>query len=363
MTTREQEVLELIKKNPQISQQELADTLGITRSSVAVHITNLMKKGLILGKGYLLQEQNYVVVIGGANMDIQGFSKNRFRLKDSNPGTINLSLGGVGRNIAENLAKLDVDVKLLSALGEDLHGKKILDECRKSGIDMSHCYFSTDTPTSTYLCIIDDQGDMAAAIADMEIHEKISIDFLREKSHLIQNASLVVLDTNLCSETLTFLLQSFPDTTFFLEPVSTAKSERVREHIGAFHTIKPNRLEAEALSGISIATKEDLRKAANYFLKKGVQRVFISLGEEGVYYGDPHEQSILIPPTLSVVNATGAGDAFMAALIYCHMEQIPLKETASFAAAASCLALSHEDTIHPLMNLENIERKKRELKL
>ena len=363
MTSREKEILALIKKNPQISQQELANILGITRSSAAVHITNLMKKGYILGKGYLLNAQDYVVVIGGANIDIHGFPKGKLVPRDSNPGNIKTSPGGVGRNIAENLSKLGISVKLLSALGENLHGKNLLEECRRSGIDMDHCYFSKDLPTSTYLCILDHKGDMSAAIADMEIQEKISIDYIREKVHIIDHASIAIVDTNLPRDTLTYLLQHFQDTDFFLDPVSTTKAEKVKDQIGMFHTIKPNRLEAEVLSGVSIRSESDLKIAATYFFSKGVKRVFITLGEDGLYYGEPSKQYLLQPPKISPVNATGAGDAFMAALAYCHTQQMSLTDTAHFATAASIVALSHEDTIHPLMSVDAIQKKQRELNL
>ncbi|AOT69124.1 PfkB family carbohydrate kinase [Geosporobacter ferrireducens] len=363
MTSREKEILELLKKNPQISQQELADILGITRSSAAVHITNLMKKGYILGKGYLLKAQDYVVVIGGANIDIHGFPKIKLIPRDSNPGNIKTSPGGVGRNIAENLSKLGVAVKLLSALGEDLHGENLLKECKKSGIDMDHCYFSKDFPTSTYLCILDHNGDMFAAIADMKIQEKISVEYIREKAHIIDHASVAILDTNLPEDTLTYLLQHFHSTDFFLDPVSTTKAEKVKDKIGLFHTIKPNRMEAEILSGASIRSEADLKTAAIYFFSKGVKRVFITLGEDGLYCGEPSEQYLLQSPKVSPVNATGAGDAFMAALAYCHTQQMSLKDTAHFATAASIVALSHEDTIHPLMSIDTVQKKLRELNL
>ena len=74
MTQREQEILALLESNPMISQQELADKLGITRSSVAVHISNLQKKGYIAGKGYVLRKKDYAVVVGGVNVDICGSS-------------------------------------------------------------------------------------------------------------------------------------------------------------------------------------------------------------------------------------------------------------------------------------------------
>ena len=90
MTQRERQLLSWIQENPLISQQELADKAGITRSSVAVHISNLMRKGHILGKGYLLKEQEYVVGIGAANVDVHGRSKAPINLRDSNPGHMNV---------------------------------------------------------------------------------------------------------------------------------------------------------------------------------------------------------------------------------------------------------------------------------
>ena len=96
MTQRERELLNWIAENPLISQQELADKAGITRSSVAVHISNLMKKGYIAGKGYVLRNPSYAVVVGGVNMDIGGHSAEALVPNDSNPGKVTMSLGGRG---------------------------------------------------------------------------------------------------------------------------------------------------------------------------------------------------------------------------------------------------------------------------
>ena len=124
MTNREQEILDLIKKDPMISQNDLANIFGITRSSVAVNITNLIKKGYILGKGYILRKDSYVSIIGGTNIDIQGVPSGDLILRDSNVGEVKISLGGVGRNIGENLVisgqnNLRDGVPVLIADGEE----------------------------------------------------------------------------------------------------------------------------------------------------------------------------------------------------------------------------------------------------
>ena len=74
MTQRERQILDLLEENPMISQEELSEILGIARSSVAVHISNLIKKGCVVVRGYVLRSGNYAVVVGGANVDIGGRS-------------------------------------------------------------------------------------------------------------------------------------------------------------------------------------------------------------------------------------------------------------------------------------------------
>ncbi|TCO74822.1 PfkB family carbohydrate kinase [Marinisporobacter balticus] len=363
MTLREKEILSLIRKNPYISQQELADTLGITRSSVAVHITNLMKKGYIMGKGYIVREEDYIVAIGGTNIDIQGFTSNPLILNDSNPGKVKISLGGVGRNIAENLVKLGINTRLISAIGDDLYGNKILEECKISGIDMQHTFILKDASSSTYLSVLDENRDMKVAISDMDILDKININFIRKKNHILKNAQLVVVDTNIPQEVLHYLVTNLKGVHFFLDPVSTTKAKKVKDFIGSFHTIKPNKLEAEILTDIKINTRDDLQKASHYFLGKGVKKIFISLGKEGVYYADENTSNFLPAKLVKAVNATGAGDAFMAGIVYSHLNNYTLENSAKFAMASSILALMHENTINPTMSLKYIQKISKEMNL
>ena len=197
MTQRERQILRLIESDPMIPQQELADALGITRSSVAVHISNLIKKGYIAGKGYVLRSGSYAVVVGGVNMDIGGRSYGKLVDADSNPGTISLSLGGVGRNIAHNLTLLGTDVRLLTAYGNDLYGQQIVASCAELGIDVSRALQVSDLSTSTYLYIASPDGEMAMALSDMEICRRITPSYLAGNLSVLQNAQVVVTDTNI----------------------------------------------------------------------------------------------------------------------------------------------------------------------
>lgn len=363
MTNREKELLELIKMNPTISQKELADTLKITRSSVGVHITNLIKKGYVIGKGYLLKEGEYISIVGGANMDIIGFPSNKLIIKDSNPGQVKVVLGGVGRNIGENLVRLGVETKLISAVGSDVYGEKILEEARIIGLDMKDSLVLKGSSTSTYLAILDEKGDMKVAISHMDIFDKVTVDFIKRKKQVIENSKICIIDTNMPEEVIDYILTQFKGVDFFLDTVSTTKAKKVKDKIGAFHTIKPNKIEAELLSGIEIKEELDLTRVAEYFLNQGVKRVFITLGENGVFYHDGTHSNHIQNPKAEVVNATGAGDAFIAALAYSHFNDFDIEKSTRFAMAASILALSHEETINPNMSVENLKKKMEETKL
>lgn len=360
MTNREQEILDIIKKDPRISQNELAKILGITRSSVAVHITNLLKKGYILGKGYILRNDSYVSIIGGTNIDIQGIPSGDLILRDSNIGKVKISLGGVGRNIGENLVKLGVDTRLISVLGDDLYGSKILEEARLIGLNMEDSLILKGESTSTYLSILDESHDMIVAINHMDIFERMTVEFIKDKKHIIENSRLCIIDTNIPREVIEYILNTFKNTEFFLDTVSTTKAKKIKDLIGYFHTIKPNKIEAEMLTGIEIHNEDDLKRVSEYLLEKGVKRVFISLGSKGMFYNDGRCSNHIETPKIEIVNATGAGDAFVAALTYGHLNNVDIDEMARMAITASMIALSHEDTINPNMSVENIKLKMKE---
>lgn len=361
MTYREKEILQILKSNPMISQQELADMLNISRTSVAVHITNLMKKGQILGKGYILRKENYVTVIGGSNMDIQGFPNNPLVMYDSNPGGVDISMGGVGRNIAENLSRLNVNTKLISAIGNDLYGNTILSECKNLNIDVNDCFVSDEYSTSIYVSILNDSKDMQLAISHMDIIEKLDESFIHSKYKSINDSKAIVIDTNLSMETIDFITRNHSHLPIFVDTVSTAKCVKIKDILNRFEGIKLNKYEAETLSGIKIENLDDAKKSCDYFIEKGVNSVFITLSSDGVYCANK-EQTLHIPGVkIDIVNATGAGDAFMSGIIYGFMNDLNIEETAKFSVGASILALSHKNTINPNLSEDLINKTIKEL--
>ena len=339
-----------------ISQQELADKAGIARSSVAVHISNLMKKGHIAGKGYIVSSAPYAVVVGGVNMDIGGVSAAPLVPADSNPGAVRMSLGGVGRNIAHNMALLGLDVRLLTAFGDDLYAQRIAASCGELGIDISRSLQVPGGRTSTYLFIADEKGEMELALSDMDIYRRITPAFLAARTALLQNAQLVVVDANIPAEAIAWIADHVTPPVF-ADPVSTAKAERLRPVLGKLHTLKPNRIEAELLSGVVITDEAGLNRAADKLLETGLRRVFLSLGGDGVLAAD-HSGRVRLPCLPgNRVNTTGCGDAFMAALAWAYLEGTDLEGTALAGSAAASIAMESGETINEAMSAQALAQR------
>ena len=354
MTQRERQILHWIEENPMISQQELAEKAGITRSSVAVHISNLMKKGAIAGKGYVLPSPTYVVVIGGVNVDIGGISYRKLIPADSNPGRVRLSLGGVGRNISHNMALLGLAVRMITVLGDDFYAQKIEASCGELGIDLSKSLHVPDAATSTYLFISDEGGDMNLAISDMDIYQHLTPAVLTSRLSWINNAQLVVIDANLPEETIAWIGEHV-EVPIFADPVSVSKADKFRSVLGTLNTLKPNRLEAELLSGIRITDEKSLEQAADALLATGLHRVFISLGANGVLAANGTEKIRLPVLKGDVVNTTGCGDAFMAALAWAYLQGTDLRGSSLAGVAAASIAMAGAETINPEMGVDALQ--------
>ena len=295
----------------------------------------------------------YAVVCGGANIDIGAHSFAPLRDRDSNPGRVELSLGGVGRNIAHNMRLLGVPTYLLTALGGDSRALQIEQSCRELGIDLSHALRVPDGRTSTYVFVGDSDGDMAVAVSDMEICEKLTPDYFASQLDLLNGAAAVVIDANLPRGSIAYLTE-YCTAPIFIDPVSTVKAEKLRGLLARVHTLKPNRIEAELLSGVQITDGESLRQAAQALLDQGVGRVFLSLGGDGVLAAQRGEVHAAPICKAEMRNATGAGDAFLAGLVYGFVHGYEPPHAVDCALAAGLLAVESDLTINPDMSAERL---------
>ena len=297
----------------------------------------------------------YIAGIGGANMDISGRSDAAMIMRDSNPGTLRQSPGGVCRNVCENLALLGEDVRLITVLGDDLYGRSILEGCTAAGIDMSGTRVLRGERSSSYVSIVDDSGDMLLAMSDMHIIKCLDERLVDDSRELLCGAELVVCDGNLSARTVRRLTQVC-DRPLYLDPVSTAWARELRPFVGLFDTVKPNRLELSALTGLPAETPEEIARACDALIEAGVRRVFVSMGADGMLYRGP--EGFLrgrSRPLARVLNAGGAGDAALAGIVWATRRGLDAQRTLHTAMAAGMLAACSSDTISREMSPTAVE--------
>ena len=296
----------------------------------------------------------YILVLGASIVDIFGFCGRSYAQRDSIPGHIKISFGGVCRNIAENLARVGVETKFISTLGDDENGKSIFEHSKKLGYSMEHSLFLKNESTPTYMAILNHQGEMESAVVDMESLNKMDESFIDEKDSIFRNAQYTIVDSD-NPVLLEYILKKYEGVSnFILDPVSAKKARKIRHLIKYFHTIKPNRFETEALCGFKIESDEDLRKAGRFFIEQGVKNVFISLDADGIYYitSEGEEGTLACCESINVKNVTGAGDSFVAGIGYGYMNNLSIKDTLKYSMAMSIITITHEETINPAMSNE-----------
>jgi len=299
--------------------------------------------------------KQYVCIIGGANIDLQGSSDNPLLLKDSNPGEISMSSGGVGRNIAENIARLSIPTKIFSYVGSDALGNFLIESTQKANVDTSYINRHPTLPTSQYLSVLDDKNDMLVSISDMRIINEMTVDDIKSHGNTLNQSSVIVIDTNIPIDVIEYVTKEFSHIPLFLDTVSIAKASKIIHLIGKFHTVKPNRLESELITGIKITDESSMLKAAKNLFDRGCKQIFITLGEEGVFYFDGKDYGKYTQEKIEVVSANGAGDAFVAGMVYGFLKLNSIKETVKYASVAAMIALRSKNTISNQLTVENIK--------
>lgn len=302
-----------------------------------------------------MNKDAYVVVFGASVVDIFGFSTAKYRPYNSTPGQVKMSFGGVCRNIAENLARVNVNTKFISVVGDDEKGRSMLEHSQLFGYDMSESLILEKSGTPTYLAILNEMGEMVSGIVDMGALDELSFDFINSKDDIIRGSEYLFLDAD-SPENLEYILKRYKgDTKFVLDPVSAEKAIGIKHLIHHFHTIKPNRYEAEVLSGIEINSDDDLMIAGQYFLDLGIENVFISLDCEGIFFTNGKESYKVTAWDVNVCNVTGAGDSFVAGLGYGYSNDLPVIDTIKTAMGMSIIAIGSQETINPDLSIELIE--------
>lgn len=350
--SKKEQLYQLIRANPFISQQDLAIELRLSRSAVAGHIAGLIRERRLLGRAYVLPDKRPVVCIGAANLDRKLRTLAPLQLGTSNPASAEEVFGGVARNIAENLTRLALPAALLTALGTDAAGRALADHAEAAGIDMRGSLHVTDCATGTYTAVLDDRGEMTVALADMALYDRLTPAFLASRQPQRTAAAMTVADLNLPRDAISLLLadarrEAVP---LIIVAVSQPKMARLPADLHGLRLLILNRGELETRVGHALPTEDDVAAACRAVQAQGARDVIVTCGGQGVFHTGAGKLAWLPAQQVEVVDVTGAGDAFAAAVcwsLYQGSDDLGLACRRGLKVAA--MTLESPDTVSPVL--------------
>ncbi len=286
-----------------------------------------------------------ITVIGAANVDITASPIGRYVPCDSNPSRVEIAFGGVGRNIAHNLCLMGEQVRLFTVFGDDSIALSLRDDCRRVGMTVDPILEVAGARSNYFICVNDHNGEMQAGAADMELMSHLTTEMVETYIDSINASDAVVTDCNLSEDVLRYLVERCT-VPLYVDATSAAKAMKIKAILDVSRSapiiVKVNQLEAVALSGI----KGDVEAMARWFVEKGVTRIYITMGARGVYCHDGSQSHVEPSQAVTVVNATGAGDAFMAAVVHAELSCATMQEVCSMGVKAAALALQSKNAVN-----------------
>ena len=299
-----------------------------------------------------------VLVIGSASMDIIGRLKDEMLPETSNPAMIRTTFGGVARNVAENLARLGQSVTLLTAVGQDQEGDQLLQQAASAGVNIEAVLRTAGHPTSSYLAILEPSGQMKFALDDMRALTALTAAEIRQRSDLFRQASVLFVDANLTREALrtTISLAQKARLPICADPVTAGLAVRLQPHLSKLSLITPNNVEAGVLCGCEFraSNRRQALQIAQNLVSQGVGIAIISLAEYGVCYATSTTSGYLPAIRTRILDATGAGDALTATVIFALLNEIPIDEAVRLGVSAAAMTLNTRGAVAPDLSLEKL---------
>jgi pseudouridine kinase len=302
------------------------------------------------------EREPHVLVVGTTALDAKGQPACALVPGTSIPGTVHLTIGGVGRNIAENLARLGVRTTLLSAVGDDAIGRIVLEHTARSGVDVSHVVKAQQRRSAAYVAVLDANGVPAHAIDDMDVMELVTPTLVYRNRRLFRDASMIVLDANLAEAAIAsvFKLARRYQRPVCVDPTSSILAGRIKPYLSDIYLLVPNLREAQILAEVEGEPGLDESRLALKLVSMGVRIAIITLAEMGLYYATVDESGRVPALQRDIVDLTGASDALAAAVIFGLLNDFPIHEAVRLGVSAAALTIQCPETVCPDLSLDRL---------
>lgn len=298
----------------------------------------------------------HVLVVGAMLLDTKGKPAAGLEPGTSNPAEIRHVRGGGARNVAENLARLGADVLLISAIGDDRTGQRLMTQTAEAGVNLDHVITVEGSNTGSYIAILEKDGSLSVAMDDVRVVEHVTAGYLYKNRRLFRDACMVMADGSLTPSALETLarLSIQYELPFVADPSSTRLAHKLQPHLAALNLVVPNEFEAAALVGREFAGHgpDASLESALLLRQAGVETAIVTMADFGLAYATLNETGHIPARFTQMVDSTGTGDAVTAATMFGLINNLPAIEAIRLGAAAASLTLQSPNTVVPNLSLD-----------
>lgn len=292
------------------------------------------------------------LIIGAQNIDIYATTNCKYTLHDSNLSKIHIAFGGVARNIAENIRRMDNPISFLTVFGDDYFSQSAKKSLEDLDIDISESLLVKNASNSVYLGVMDQDNDLFLGLNDMDILKELSKDFLSSKTEYINSFDILIIDNNLSLEAIEYLLKEYHHKTIVMDAVSTKKVIKITNLLKHIDLLKVNQLELNKLS-----KKEDLESQINDLLEKGVSSLLVTNQDKVIKLATKEGIISSVPLKIAkIINASGAGDAFLSGFVHGMIHQLSNQEKLLYAKKLAYITLLSHNSTNELLSKEEVEK-------
>lgn len=280
-----------------------------------------------------------IVVVGSLNMDLMVTVPRHPKPGETILGDNYANYpGGKGANQSVAAARAGGKVQMVGLVGDDAFGAQLQANLETFGVDISQV---SVVPGSSGIALItvDSQGENTIVVSpeanSLLLPNRISLEVLTD-------AKLILMQLEIPLETVEFVTETAA-TAGIPVLLNAAPGQLLPDHLlqGVRYLIV-NETEAAQLSGVTIQSQDEALVAAEKLRQRGVQKVIITVGNQGVIWSSSESKGRLPAHTVEVVDTTAAGDAFCGGFAACLARGMPLEAALKFANAAGAIAVTRQ---------------------
>ncbi len=263
--------------------------------------------------------------------------------------------GGKGANQAVAASRLSAEVFLVSRVGADDVGKRLLENLERNRISTRFVSVDEESHSGVAFILVDSEGRNMIAVAP-GVDRRVSPGDVDKALKELDKVDVLLLQLEIPLETVFHAAKACNErgVKVILNPAPYARlPEQIFQHV---YAVTPNEIEAEQMTGVDIRDINDCREAGLRLLEKGVSSVIITLGAKGAYVVSREFEGLVEGFKVPVVDTTGAGDAFNGALAVGLAEGMELKEAVRLANAAAALKVTRLGAQEGLPLREEVEK-------